>query len=695
MAALGSVALSTGVAQGHVAHERLPGSAGELTSGLATPIGSAINQATGHIYVGNYESPSVVEFNEEGAVEHTITAGKVAFGIGRKSPAVDNDLASASTGDLYVPDPANSIVDKFTSAGAFICQLNTTGEASCPLNTVAPAAFAGPEAVAVDPSNGDLYVDDSGNGVIDVFSPSGVYLNHITASNSLPLHASIAIAVDSHGNVYASTEGLSVTFATVKFTPSSETVTGATTWVESEWEAINFTTAIATDAAGNVYVSNYAGSSTLVTERSATGEPISMFGGEVAVGDGLSVNNTKHNIYFSEGPSSKVFVYNTFNAATVATGPASEVALTSAKVEGTVNPEGLTITKCFFAYAASKTKPCNLSGAEIGTGNAPVTVTAQLEGLEPGTKYPYKLVVEVESREDKGSVAEFATKTQQPGISGEIASHIERHSARLEGAVNPDNGETAYYFEYATAQKYKETGGAYDGLTATNRIPVEAGASPIPVMPASLSELEPGTEYHYRLVATNTAGTTHGSDATFKTKAPLLPSVIPLPSPNEAKGIEVTSPTSAALRFQVMLNGLSATYTLETGSEVDTAGRPIYSTPTFGAVPEDGALSFSLTNLLPSTVYHVRVVVHNEDGTFTGEDHTFATPGFPAVILTPPPVQIIPTPAEPKPPRRSAAEIRAEMYKHAVALCKKKPKKKRAACLRQAKRRFGPVVKRK
>jgi hypothetical protein len=35
------------------------------------------------------------------------------------------------------------------------------------------------------------------------------------------------------------------------------------------------------------------------------------------------------------------------------------------------------------------------------------------------------------------------------------------------------------------------------------------------------------------------------------------------------------------------------------------------------------------------------------------------------------------------------------MYKHAVALCKKKPKKKRAACLRQAKRRFGPVVKRK
>jgi DNA-binding beta-propeller fold protein YncE len=889
VAVLGALAVSAGLAQAHIAHEKI----GEFSSVGGTPTGVAIDNTTQDIYVGSNASNAVFKFNPAGepidGAGNPTTSPLVTEVFAHLDIAVDN-ASDPSAHDLYVPDGANHLVKKFKSNGEFICKLNEN-EPACPGASLAPfSGNEGPEAVAVDPATGYVYVSDKGNNVVDVFSPGGEYVTKIVASNSHPLQSPRDLKVDSSGNVFVATEGTGVPFAVVKFAPSSEPATGTTTWTETVFNETESATAIAIDAANNIYIALASG---LITEYNPAGVALSSFSGE-GVGFGLAVNNTTGNVYYArlgEG----VAIFNTYLSATVATGLASEVKLTSAKVEGTVNPEGLTIAKCFFEYGASQTTPCNLSGAEIGTGNAPVPVTAALAGLEPGTRYPYKLVVEVEGHEDKGAEAEFTTpslatvtteaatnvlpesatlngkvtplvsgeveyyieygkeepyaktpvhkqpavegeaikveeavsglapaveptayhyrlvaiieghtlngelltfetpavttvateaatsvasetatlnaqvnvlagtanyyfeygqeppyiKTEEkpltlgehkvaasitglapgkpyffrvvaipsapntlifgglsgfttkfglPVVSGETASHEERHSARLEGAVNPKNGETTYYFEYVTAQEYataktyEETGGPYGRKsTPPGTISAEAaGTSPVAVGPVLLSELDPGTEYHYRLVAIGPGGTTYGTDGTFKTKNPLLPSAIP--PPNEAKEVEVTSPTSATLNFQFTLNGLAATYTLEMGSEVDAAGRPIYSTPTFGAVPEDGALSFSLTNLLPSSVYHVRVVLRNADGSFTGEDHTFVTPGFPAVILTPPPIQIVPTPPIPPEPRPGCTSLSCQ-YHHAVALCKKKPKKKRAACVRRAKERFGLVRK--
>jgi hypothetical protein len=82
-------------------------------------------------------------------------------------------------------------------------------------------------------------------------------------------------------------------------------------------------------------------------------------------------------------------------------------------------------------------------------------------------------------------------------------------SATLNGTVNPENLSTTYSFEYGTTT-------AYGHSTAT----VSAGSGNTPQsVSAAVFGLRPSTVYHYRLVATNSVGTSMGVDRTFKTRA--------------------------------------------------------------------------------------------------------------------------------------------------------------------------------
>jgi Ca2+-binding RTX toxin-like protein len=85
------------------------------------------------------------------------------------------------------------------------------------------------------------------------------------------------------------------------------------------------------------------------------------------------------------------------------------------------------------------------------------------------------------------------------------ASPVGNSQANLTGMVNPNAAATTYRFEYGTANTYgastPETyAGAGNAATAVS---------------AAIAGLVPGTIYHYRLVATNSSGTTAGGDRTF------------------------------------------------------------------------------------------------------------------------------------------------------------------------------------
>ena len=92
------------------------------------------------------------------------------------------------------------------------------------------------------------------------------------------------------------------------------------------------------------------------------------------------------------------------------------------------------------------------------------------------------------------------------------ASEVNATGASLHGTINPNGIAAETYFEYGPTSAYGSktaVKGAGSGLT-----PVE--------QTAAISGLEPGSEYHFRIVGTNSGGSTYGKDATFRTPAPAL-----------------------------------------------------------------------------------------------------------------------------------------------------------------------------
>jgi BNR repeat-containing family member/PKD domain/Concanavalin A-like lectin/glucanases superfamily len=93
-----------------------------------------------------------------------------------------------------------------------------------------------------------------------------------------------------------------------------------------------------------------------------------------------------------------------------------------------------------------------------------------------------------------------------PTVASGGATAITSTSATLNGSLNPQNQATSYHFEYGTTSGYG---------SATPNQALSASDSTSHAVSADVTGLIPGASYHYRLVATNPAGTTAGDDRTF------------------------------------------------------------------------------------------------------------------------------------------------------------------------------------
>jgi hypothetical protein len=102
--------------------------------------------------------------------------------------AVNNDAASQEHGDLYITDKGNHRVDVLTPTGAFVMMFGedvdkTTGGDICTAASgdTCQAAVEGsevgalqqPAGIAIDPSTGDVYVEDQPNWRVDEYTAAG------------------------------------------------------------------------------------------------------------------------------------------------------------------------------------------------------------------------------------------------------------------------------------------------------------------------------------------------------------------------------------------------------------------------------------------------------------------------------------------------------------------------------------------
>ena len=116
-----------------------------------------------------------------------------------------------------------------------------------------------------------------------------------------------------------------------------------------------------------------------------------------------------------------------------------------------------------------------------------------------------------------------------PDVASNPAGEIGLTAATLTGSVTPNGQATSAYVEYGPTEAYGQT------------TPAQAAGSGFSPVAGSvrLTDLAPGTLYHYRLVASNARGITYSPDGTFTTYAPPPP---PPPPPLPPTVVSVVKP---------------------------------------------------------------------------------------------------------------------------------------------------------
>jgi hypothetical protein len=475
-----------------------------------------------------------------------------------------------SNGDVYVVDKANERVEKFTASGEPLLQFN---------GSATPAgefAFTGEATgVAVDnssgPSAGDVYVVDRGHRTVDKFSSTGAYLSQVASpANMMP----VAVAVDQAAHLWIAEEEENHHVTVREFDdeePNLET---------EHWEVAHYNNGVtngglAVGANGSIYLDL----NQLVAKYTDQGS----FEGEVRE----TTLETEGMEPFGIDPANEYLYGYDFDAGMHVYDPS-----------GMFNPE-------------SHGRLLEVFGVQ----EHPVVTGIAIDGL--GGKI-YVSFIDGETNTDEVLIYSFPVP---PGLALNAASEVTASGAVLSGTVNPLSHETnTIQFEYGTSEAYGSTIAA---------APAEAGSGtgPVPVS-ATLSGLIPNTIYHYRLDATSVEGTSTAADQTFRTP-PVAATVTDKPS----FAAEVTSLTATLHGTINPGNGL-ASYHFVYGPT--SAYGSVAPTPE-GVTPvnyEDDEVAQGISGLKPGTTYHFALVASNTAGTVTGPDETFTTPSVPAPVVT-------------------------------------------------------------
>jgi len=256
------------------------------------------------------------------------------------------------------------------------------------------------------------------------------------------------------------------------------------------------------------------------------------------------------------------------------TDPATYIASDSATLNGTVDPHGLTTT-VYFQYGPTISYGLT-TAIQSKAGNNYQNVSATISGLTASTTYHFRIVA-TNSAGTRYGVDQTFTTLSAPGppvVITSPATNVTSSSATLNGSVDPHGLTTNVHFQYGTTTSYglttaiqSKTGGTYQNVVAT------------------IGGLTASTTYHFRIVATNSAGTRYGADQTFTT---LSPPVVPFDFNGDGKTdyvLQNVSTRQTALWYlnnNTFLGGASGPTIPASWSLVDVAdfngeGKPDYA----------------------------------------------------------------------------------------------------------------------
>ena len=376
--------------------------------------------------------------------------------------AVDSTSSGGSAGYVYVINNASTnarasgsgerAVDVFTSEGCFVGEITRA-------NVPEKGAFGSTlEAVAVDPSNGDVLVEEYHNeaqetDAIYEFTEAGVFLGKLTGRSraerfgigGLTQSLDPGLAVGSNGDLY-------------------------------------------------VNVSEKDGADVVVDEFGAAGfYPSAVTGGVSGVGVGVvtltgTIRGAENSLAKEDLKLSKCeFEYVT---------------------DAAYQKEG---------FDKPKTEECapNLEGQRLKEED--YAVSAEIGGLEEGTVYRYRVLAETDPGEHgavKEGAAESFAAPAAPLVEDVSVVDVSSLYADFGATIDPRGEDTTYRFEYLSAEQYAADGESWSGPDAAVSVPVPAGDVGAGDAGVSVGVhaggLLAGTSYRFRVVAQNGVGAVVG-----------------------------------------------------------------------------------------------------------------------------------------------------------------------------------------
>ncbi len=505
------------------------------------------------------------------AAQASITYGPVTqLGAGEELQGTVGVTVNQGNRDVYVGNLVIGGVREYDLAGNHIATFDAEAVGFSPLVS----------GTAVDPVNGNVYVVKPSPQEIETYSPNGGFVSGFSipgSGNLFGVFTVVQIASDSAGNVYLPNAPNS---EVQKFDPEGnvlQTITG------SGAEALKEPTGVAVDAAGNVYVADNGNGR--MEEFSPSGAFI------MAIGTGVN-QTTKGNVCTAAskdtcGPGSD-------GSQAVALDASGDIVVGESSGAG------------FHVVLYS---PTGEQLSDFGQGTIGASELGAINTLAVG---PTGLVYVADGG---NNVVWVFARQSKPSFLSESASVVKQTSATLNATIDRGHADTTYRFEYGTSAGYGASVPVPDADIGNGG--VEGGAV---VVAQTLTGLQSGVTYHFRVVATNALGQTVGVDQTFTTLPPTPPAV----STGQASGVAQNAAT---------LTGTIDTRGLETGYEFDLGVDTSYGTRIFGdAGVEPGSQTFTapLQGLMPGTTYHYRILATNGFGTTYGADQTFTTAIYPS-----------------------------------------------------------------
>ena len=415
-------------------------------------------------------------------------------------------IATDVSGNFYIADRTNNVIDEFAPSGLFVQEINGTG---------VPGGFSSVAGVAVDPTNDNVLVVDQGKNVVDEFESSGTFLEQLTgtgpsegtAFGSLPG----GITVNSSGYVYVSAGSAVDIFSPNAILPkvTYQPVTNQTQTSGTLNASIDL------NAGPEVTSCSFQYGTTTSYGSSVPCSPATPYTSNKSVSaeiSGLTTEDIYHyRVVLVTANGTKKANDQTFiphAVAGLATQPATNVERNTATVNGSFNGNGEE-THYLFEWGTSDSYGNKTPVEDAGSPTTPQLLSANLSGLTVETTYHFRVVATNAVGTSFGSDQTFKTLAAVEELSTEPASNITASTATINASYIGINEDVHYYFEWGSNTEYGNVTAAPpsdDGVQTGHR-----------TLSFNLSDLGVDQPYHYRVIAIDNSGETVGADQTFTT----------------------------------------------------------------------------------------------------------------------------------------------------------------------------------